>query len=258
MSFDSDLLKPDWPAPANVRALSTTRAGGVSQPPWNSLNLGDHVGDNPDHVRTNRERLAQASGLKPDSIGWLKQVHGTDVVELTPATVAKVPTADASFTRHAGIACAILTADCLPVIVADEDGTVVGAAHAGWRGLCDGVIEHLVTAMAVEPTRLKAWLGPAIAPTHFEVGPEVRDAFLVADPEAANAFHTGGARPGHFMADIYALATQRLNRLGITSVSGGGLCTVSDNARFFSYRRDGQTGRMATLVWLSQPEISLG
>lgn len=251
MSFDNDLLKPDWPVPANVRALSTTRVGGVSQAPWASLNLGDHVGDNPDHVRTNRQRLADASGLHPDRIGWLKQVHGTDVVELAPATVAKVPTADASFTRHPGMVCAILTADCLPVIVSDEEGTVVGAAHAGWRGLCNGVIENLVTAMAVEPTRLRAWLGPAIGPTHFEVGAEVRDAFLTADPAAASAFHTSGARPGHLMADIYALATQRLNRLGITTVSGGGLCTVSDKARFFSYRRDGQTGRMATLVWLA-------
>lgn len=251
MSFDNDLLKPDWPVPAKVRALSTTRAGGVSQPPWGTLNLGDHVGDNPDHVRTNRQRLADASGLHPDGIGWLKQVHGTDVVELTPATVAKVPTADASFTRHPDIACAILTADCLPVIVADERGTVVGAAHAGWRSLCGGVLENLVTAMAVEPNTLQAWLGPAIGPDHFEVGPEVRDAFLAADPAAASAFHTSGARPGHFMADIYALATQRLNRLGITSVSGGGLCTVSDNDHFFSYRRDGHTGRMATLVWLA-------
>lgn len=251
MSFDNDLLKPDWPVPAKVRALSTTRAGGVSQPPWGTLNLGDHVGDNLDHVRTNRQRLADASGLHPDGIGWLKQVHGTDVVELTPATVAKVPTADASFTRHPDIACAILTADCLPVIVADERGTVVGAAHAGWRSLCGGVLENLVTAMAVEPNTLQAWLGPAIGPDHFEVGPEVRDAFLAADPAAASAFHTSGARPGHFMADIYALATQRLNRLGITSVSGGGLCTVSDNDHFFSYRRDGHTGRMATLVWLA-------
>lgn len=251
MSFDNDLLKPDWLSPARVRAVSTTRAGGVSQPPWASLNLGDHVGDTPDHVRSNRQRLAGAVGLHPDRIGWLKQVHGTDVVELTPATVGAAPTADSSFTRHAGIACAILTADCLPVILKDQRGTVVGAAHGGWRSLCGGVLENLVTAMDVEPNTLQAWLGPAIGPDHFEVGPEVRDAFLAADPAAASAFHTSGARPGHFMADIYALATQRLNRLGLTMVFGGGLCTVSDNARFFSYRRDGQTGRMATLVWLA-------
>lgn len=252
MSFDKNILTPEWPAPGNVRALSTTRAGGDSQPPWGSFNLGDHVGDNPEHVRINRKRLAGATGLLPDSIGWLKQVHGTDVVELTSATVGTVPTADGSFTRHAGIACAILTADCLPVILADQQGTVVGAAHAGWRSLCGGVLENLVTAMAAAPNTLHAWLGPAIGPDHFEVGPEVRDAFLAADPAAASAFHASGARPGHFMADIYALATQQLNRLGITTVSGGGLCTVSDNARFFSYRRDGQTGRMGTLVWLSQ------
>ena len=252
MRFDNDLLKPEWPVPGNVRALSSTRAGGVSLPPWGTLNLGDHVGDDPDHVFTNRQRLANAAGLQPARIGWLKQVHGTDVVELTSATVGTVPTADGSFTRHGGIACAILTADCLPVILADQQGTVVGAAHAGWRSLCGGVLENLVTAMAVETDTLQAWLGPAIGPDHFEVGPEVRDAFLAADPAAASAFHTSGARPGHFMADIYALATQRLKRLGITTVSGGGLCTVSDNARFFSYRRDGQTGRMGTLVWLSQ------
>ncbi len=251
MSFDGDLLRPDWPAPANVRALSTTRAGGVSQPPWDTLNLGDHVGDNPDHVGANRQRLANSEGLLPESIGWLKQVHGTDVVELTPAMAARVPTADASFTRHAKVACAILTADCLPVILADQEGTVVGAAHGGWRSLCGGVLENLVTAMDVEPNTLQAWLGPAIGPDHFEVGPEVRDAFLAADPAAASAFRTSGARPGHFMADIYVLATQRLNHLGVTTVSGGGLCTVSDKARFFSYRRDGQTGRMATLVWLA-------
>ncbi|MCR9190431.1 MAG: peptidoglycan editing factor PgeF [Alteromonadaceae bacterium] len=251
MTIESDALKPDWPAPDRVRAISTTRAGGVSGRPWNSLNLGVHVEDDPDHVRQNRRRLAESTGLKSEQIGWLNQVHGIDVVELTPDNVGQIAKADASYTRHPGIACAILTADCLPVILADREGTVVGAAHCGWRSLCGGVIENLVSEMAVAPETLQAWLGPAIGPTSFEVGPEVRDAFLEHDPKAVQAFRAEGARPGHFMADIYALATLRLNHLGVSNVTGGGLCTVKDSDRFFSYRRDGRTGRMATLVWLT-------
>lgn len=251
MTIDGDALKPDWSAPDRVRAISTTRAGGVSGRPWNSLNLGSHVEDNPEHVQENRQRLAESTGLDSALIGWLNQVHGTEVVELTANNVGQTVKADASFTRHPGIACAILTADCLPVILADREGTVVGAAHCGWRSLCGGVIENLVGAMAVGPETLQAWLGPAIGPDSFEVGPEVRDAFIKHDPEAAHAFKAEGARPGHFMADIYALATLRLNHLGVYNVTGGGLCTVQDSNRFFSYRRDGQTGRMATLVWLT-------
>ena len=250
MTIESDALKPDWPASYRVRAISTTRAGGVSGRPWNSLNLGVHVEDDPDHVRQNRRRLAESTGLKSEQIGWLNQVHGIDVVELNPDNVGQIAKADASYTRHPGIACAILTADCLPVILADREGTVVGAAHCGWRSLCGGVIENLVSKMAVAPEALQAWLGPAIGPDSFEVGPEVRDAFLEYDPKAARAFKAKGARAGHFMADIYVLATLRLNHLGVSSVTGGGLCTVQDSDRFFSYRRDGQTGRMATLVWL--------
>ena len=251
MTIEGDALKPDWPAPDRVRALSTTRAGGVSGRPWDSLNLGSHVEDNPDNVEQNRLRLAESAGLTSERIGWLNQVHGTDVVELTPDNVGQIAKADASYTRHPGIACAILTADCLPVVLADSEGTVVGAAHCGWRSLCGGVIENLVNVMAVAPKTLQAWLGPAIGPDSFEVGPEVRDAFLEHDPKAARAFKTEGARSGHFMADIYALATLRLNNLGVATVTGGGLCTVQDSDRFFSYRRDGQTGRMATLVWLT-------
>lgn len=206
--------------------------------------------DNPDNVQQNRLRLAESADLTSERIGWLNQVHGTDVVELTPDNVGQIAEADASYTRHPGIACAILTADCLPVVLSDSEGTVVGAAHCGWRSLCGGVIENLVSAMAVAPETLQAWLGPAIGPDSFEVGPEVRDAFLEYDPKAARAFKAKGARAGHFMADIYALATLRLNHLGVSSVTGGGLCTVQDSDRFFSYRRDGQTGRMATLVWL--------
>lgn len=250
MTIEGDALKPDWSAPDRVRALSTTRAGGVSGSPWDSLNLGSHVEDNPDDVQQNRLRIAESAGLTSERIGWLNQVHGTDVVELTADNVGQIAKADASFTRHPGIACAILTADCLPVILADREGTVVGAAHCGWRSLCGGVIENLVSAMAVAPETLQVWLGPAIGPDSFEVGPEVRDAFLEHNPKAARAFKAKGARAGHFMADIYALATLRLNHLGVSSVTGGGLCTVQDSDRFFSYRRDGQTGRMATLVWL--------
>ena len=250
MTIEGDALKPDWSAPDRVRALSTTRAGGVSGRPWDSLNLGSHVEDNPDNVQQNRLRLAESAGLTSERIGWLNQVHGTDVVELTPDNVGQIAKADASYTRHPGIACAILTADCLPVVLSDSEGTVVGAAHCGWRSLCGGVIENLVSAMAVAPETLQAWLGPAIGPDSFEVGPEVRDAFLEHDPTAARAFKAEGARSGRFMADIYALATLRLNHLGVSSLTGGGHCTVRDSDRFFSYRRDGQTGRMATLVWL--------
>jgi uncharacterized protein, YfiH family len=234
-----------------VRAISTTRVGGVSVRPWDSLNLGSHVEDDPEHVQENRRRLAESIGLDSDRIGWLNQVHGTEVVELTANNVGQTVEADASYTRHPGIACAILTADCLPVILADSEGTVVGAAHCGWRSLCGGVIENLVSEMAVAPETLQAWLGPAIGPTSFEVGPEVRDAFLEHDPKAVQAFRAEGARPGHFMADIYALATLRLNHLGVSNVTGGGLCTVKDSDRFFSYRRDVRTGRMATLIWLT-------
>jgi YfiH family protein len=251
VTIEGDALKPDWPAPDRVRAISTTRAGGVSGRPWNSLNLGVHVEDDPDHVRQNRRRLAESTGLKSEQIGWLNQVHGIDVVELNPDNVGQIAKADASYTRHPGIACAILTADCLPVILADSEGTVVGAAHCGWRSLCGGVIENLVSKMAVAPEALQAWLGPAIGPDSFEVGPEVRDAFLDHGPKAVHAFRAEGARSGHFMADIYALATLRLNHLGVSNVTGGGLCTVKDSDRFFSYRRDGRTGRMATLVWLT-------
>jgi len=248
---DGSILKPGWSAPDSVRAISTTRAGGVSRAPWDTLNLGSHVGDVPTDVQENRRRLAGFTGVDRARIGWLDQVHGTGVVELTPDNVGQLTKADASFTRHPGIACAILTADCLPVLLADNDGRIVGAAHAGWRSLCGGVLENLVSAMAVAPERLQAWLGPAIGPDSFEVGPEVRDAFLEHDPEAVSAFKTDGARPGHFMADIYALASLRLNQLGVSNVTGGGLCTVEDPDRFFSYRRDGQTGRMVTLVWLT-------
>lgn len=251
MNSELPLIDPAWPVPPNVRSACTTRIGGLSQPPWDSLNLGDHVGDRLDDVLENRSRLARQAGLGPGSLAWLSQIHGTRVVEVARGKFNRLPEADASFTRESGIACVILTADCLPVILADRKGQVVGAAHAGWRSLCGGVLENLVEAMAVPPEELLAWMGPAIGAGQFEVGPEVRDAFLAVDPRASSAFAKPGARPGHFMADIYQLARQRLQSAGVNSVYGGGFCTVTDTARFYSYRRDGQTGRLATLVWLS-------
>ncbi|MBR9872356.1 MAG: peptidoglycan editing factor PgeF [Gammaproteobacteria bacterium] len=250
MISENELLRPDWPASARVRALCTTRKGGVSQSPWQSLNLGGHVGDNPADVARNRQRLAAFMGVETGQLGWLNQVHGTRVVELTRDNLKDCPDADASFTREQGVVCAILTADCLPVILADRDGQVVGAAHAGWRSLCGGVLENLIQAMAVEPSKLTAWFGPSIGPVNFEVGPEVRAAFVEQQADSASAFSEQGARSGHFVADIYELARLRLSRAGVSDISGGGWCTVDDPERFYSYRRDGQTGRMATLVWL--------
>jgi len=247
MISEQDLILPDWPAPGRVRAVSTTRRGGFSQPPWESLNLGGHVEDDPEHVATNRQRLADTLGLDPASVGWLSQVHGTGLVTL-PAE--GVPEADAAWTDQVQQVCAILTADCLPVVFCDRAGTQVAAAHAGWRGLCNGVLEQVVDSFQVPAAEILAWLGPAIGPGEFEVGHEVRDAFLAIDPHASEAFSSEGARPGHFMADIYRLARQRLEAAGVSSIYGGDLCTVSDPNRFYSYRRDGRTGRMATLVWL--------
>ena len=203
--------------------------------------------DDPQHVTVNRGRLAGELALEQGAFGWLSQVHGTDLVTLP---VDGIPEADASITAQAGQVCAILTADCLPVLLCDRAGTQVAAAHAGWRGLCAGILEQVVASFTAPSAEIIAWLGPAIGPAQFEVGPEVRDAFMAADDRAAEAFSTSGARPGHFMADIYCLARQRLEKAGVSAVYGGDLCTVSDPQRFYSYRRDGQTGRMATLIWL--------
>jgi YfiH family protein len=250
MNSDLALIRPEWAAPGTVAACSTTREGGVSHAPWNSLNLGDHVDDHQKHVNQNRALLAQKAGFQSENLAWLRQVHGTDVVEVTSQSVGECPAADASFTREPGLVCAILTADCLPVVLCDRAGTVVGAAHAGWRSLCGGVLENLISGMNVPAHELIAWMGPAIGPEQFEVGPEVRDAFVAFSSSAKRAFTTNGARPGHYMADIFGLARQRLTTAGVPAVYGGGLCTFTDQRRFYSYRRDGQTGRMATLVWM--------
>ena len=244
-------LTPDWPAPANVRALSTLRGGGVSSGRYASLNLGGHVGDAPEAVAENRSRLRAAARLPAEPV-WLQQVHGVQIADLDAraagTTVPGPPSADGAVTRAAGRVCAILTADCLPVLIAADSGEAVAAAHAGWRGLAGGVIEAAVQALDVAPASLIVWLGPAIGPGHFEVGPEVRDQLIGTDPGAAAAFVPNSR--GRFMADLPGLARLRLERLGITRIYGGAECTHEHAARYFSHRRDGQTGRQATLVWL--------
>ncbi|MBU0689672.1 MAG: peptidoglycan editing factor PgeF [Gammaproteobacteria bacterium] len=243
-SFDP-YITPDWPAPANVRALQTTRTGGVSGAPYDSMNLGLHVGDDPLRVNHNRQSL---SALLPTEPVWLEQIHGTEVANADAAACRVV--ADASIARHRGSVCVVMTADCLPVLLCDEDGTVVGAAHAGWRGLCDGVIEATVKEMGVAPHKLMAWLGPAIGQAAFEVGEEVREAFISQHAQAKEAFIARGQQ-GKYHADIYLLARQRLHALGVDRVYGGDYCTYHQEVAFFSYRRDGVTGRMGTFIWLA-------
>ncbi len=238
-------LVPEWPAPGNVKALQTTRHGGVSVVPYESLNLGLHVGDVPHAVARNRQLLEP---LMPSEPVWLEQVHGT-LVANADAAGCRVQ-ADACIARHRGAVCVVMTADCLPVLLCDEDGLVVGAAHAGWRGLCDGVIEATVKEMGVAPQKLLAWLGPAISQQYFEVGSEVRAAFLAHQAQAAEAFIAHGEQ-GKYHADLYLLARQRLHALGITRIYGGDACTFQQQEQFFSYRRDGVTGRMGTFIWLA-------
>ncbi|MGK8707972.1 peptidoglycan editing factor PgeF [Metapseudomonas otitidis] len=236
-------LTPDWPAPARVRACVTTRADGVSLPPYDSFNLGDHVEDDPAAVASNRLKLTTTLGCQP---AWLSQVHGIRVVEADPA---RVETADASWSQTPGIASLVMTADCLPALFCNRDGTRVAAAHAGWRGLANGVLEATVDALATPADQILVWLGPAIGPAAFEVGPEVRDAFITQHAEADAAFRPS-TNADRYLADIYALARIRLAARGITAVYGGGFCTVSD-PRFYSYRRASRTGRFASLVWLA-------
>jgi len=244
-------IEPDWPAPASVFALSTTRLGGQSPPPYASFNLAHHVGDDPLAVNANRALLARE--LPPGSaVQWLNQVHSARVI---PAgRDGTLPEADASFASEPGIACAVMTADCLPVLFCTRSGDRVAAAHAGWRGLVGGVLEATVAAMGAAPAEIMAWLGPAIGPGAFEVGPEVRDAFLAAaggDQQATDrCFLPSATRSGHYLADLYGLARIRLHLAGIGDIYGGDFCTFDDFERFYSYRRDGRTGRMASLVML--------
>ncbi|NIP72865.1 MAG: peptidoglycan editing factor PgeF [Gammaproteobacteria bacterium] len=240
-----ETIVPDWPAPPPVRACSTTRRGGFSDLPYQALNLADHVGDDPAAVAANRRRLGQVLAL-PAEPCWLRQVHGTRVV--AASATGPVAEADGAFTDRHGVVCAVLTADCLPVLLCTTAGDWVAAAHAGWRGLAHGVLEAAMDAAPVAGDGLLAWLGPAIGPQSFEVGDEVRQAFLARDSRGAEAFVPGAG--GRWIADLYRLARQRLAARGVHAVFGGGLCTFRDAGRFFSFRRDGRTGRMASLIWL--------
>jgi polyphenol oxidase len=245
-----NFLWPDWPAPAHVRAVCTTRAGGVSQSPYASLNLGDHVGDDAGVVAENRAWLRRVLNLPADP-SWLQQVHGTDAVDA--AALTRPCQADAAYTDRPGVVCAVLTADCLPLLLCDRTGTRVAAVHAGWRGLAGGVIERALEGFTAPGSELLAWLGPAIGPQAFEVGEEVRAEFVAHDVAAAAAFLP--ARAGHWWADLYMLARQRLAARAVSAVYGGGHCTYTDAARFYSYRRDGSTGRMASLIWLESSPL---
>ncbi len=241
----NDFIIPDWPAPANVRALVTTRRGGVSIGPYASFNLADHVEDVPQAVARNRKLLRQRVPELPDDPLWLKQVHGVNCVAVE--TNVDGVEADASWTQAPGRVCAVLTADCLPLLLCDETGSVVSAVHAGWQGLAKGVIEASVNVLPVPPSSLLAWMGPAIGPNAFEVGADVRDQFFLHDPQASEAFTS--IPSGKWLGDLYLLARQRLSALGVTRIYGGGECTVTDAKRFFSFRRDKATGRMASLIW---------
>ena len=250
-------LLPDWPAPAGVFAVCSTRAGGVSAGPWDSMNLGDHVGDAPAAVAANRARLRQAVGADPV---FMRQPHGTDCVDLDSLAPGAVPSADACTSTTPGRACTVMVADCLPVLLCDREGMAVAAAHAGWRGLAAGVLEGCVRSLRGRLGRpdaeLMAWLGPCIGPTAFEVGDEVRQAFVAGDADAAGCFRPGAA-PGKWFADLAALARRRLLAAGVGAVhgndGGGAWCTVGDASRFFSHRRDaavlGTTGRLAASIW---------
>ncbi|MEH2922830.1 purine nucleoside phosphorylase YfiH [Samsonia erythrinae] len=239
------LIYPDWPLPTSVKSCSTTRIGGVSAAPYDALNVGSHVGDETTHVSANRQMLVDMAGL-PAMPHWLEQVHGTDVVRLG-RTFSPSVCGDAAYTDEKGQVCTVMTADCLPVLFCANSGDEVAAAHAGWRGLLAGVLEETLDCFRAKPSQIMAWLGPAIGPNAFEVGPEVRDAFVRHDAAMASAFRPEGTK---FFADIYQLASLRLRAAGVSQVFGGNCCTVSDSQKFFSYRRDGVTGRMASLIWL--------
>lgn len=255
---DPAFLPAAWPAPPGVAAFTTLRHGaGASRPPFDSFNQGARGGDDPAAVAANRAELARRFGL-PSPPHWLRQVHGTGVLRFdrpaaAGAAVDAEPEADATVTSTPGTVLAILTADCLPVVFAAADGSEIGAAHAGWRGLASGVLESTVAAMRTPPPRLLAWLGPAAGPQAYEVGAEVRGAFVAGDAAADSAFIA--TRPGHWRMDLYALARRRLQAAGIpaAAIHGGGLCTISEPRHFYSHRRDQRTGRMATVVWMAPP-----
>ncbi|GIC76225.1 laccase domain protein [Moritella sp. F3] len=244
------LIQANWPAPHNVKALSTTRLGGVSHPPYGGLNLGLHVQDDSALVWQNRQLLMTAAGL-PQQPYWLNQTHSTDVVRLVGQShnPAQLPAADASVTMMTGQVCLVMTADCLPLLICDKAGSQVAAIHAGWRGLLDGVIENTLAKLSADPQDLLVWLGPAISQVHFQVGSEVRDAFITHDPQASSAFIADGDK---WLADLYLLARQRLHALAVNpaDIYGGDYCTYRETDLFYSYRRDSQTGRQASLIYL--------
>ena len=253
MSLIDSFIIPEWPAPPNVRAVVTTRVGGVSVAPFDSFNLAFHVNDNAVAVVENRRKLLPAlNEIAPcGPPQWLQQVHGTEVVDAfsEPKIRAQnVPEADAVTTTHRGLPCVVMTADCLPVFFSDRNGNRVAVAHAGWRGLCNGILENTL-ARFTNPAEVMCWLGPAIGANAFEVGADVRDAFMKVDKSAASAFVAKAN--GKYYADIYELARQRLVKAGIGMISGGEMCTVSDGERFYSYRREQTTGRMASIIWLA-------
>lgn len=244
-----DFIVPDWPAPATIRACTTVRhphsAGALSAPPFDGLNLGDHVGDDPEQVRQNREWLQSALNLPSEPV-WLKQVHGNHTVNI--AHTGQGAEADAAVAFAQG-ACLVMTADCLPVLLCDQKGRGIAAVHAGWRGLASGVLENAVAALGCRHQEVMAWLGPAIGPQAFEVGDDVVEAFVSQQSAAEECFTQ--TDDTHWLADIYALARLRLHALGITAIYGGEYCTYSQPELFYSYRRDGQTGRMASLIWFT-------
>lgn len=258
--MDSSLIiVPDWPAPATIVALTTTRLGGVSRPPFDSFNLGGHVGDKADDVKYNRQRLVNyCAGLQ--QLQWLDQQHTNLVVEAEPS---QTPVADGCYTQQSGLACAVMTADCLPLLLCDKRGTIVAAVHAGWRGLAAGIIENSVSVLLAKLNTaadlqtpivgrdLMVWLGPAISDKYFEVGPEVRQQFLSCYPAAVKAF-SASSKANHYMADLYALARLALTSVGVVDIYGGEYCTYADQPHFYSYRRDGATGRMVTLIYRKQ------
>lgn len=242
-----ELIRPEWPAPANVFAVSTTRGGGVSKGVYASFNLGSHAGDDSAAVAENRRRLLKALKFEQEPF-WLKQVHGTRVARLDGHPVDEP--ADAAVSGVPQQACVVMTADCMPVLFCDRAGSIVAAAHAGWRGLSAGVLETTLAAMQMPGTEILAWLGPAIGPEVYEVGEEVRQAFVTHETRAERAFRAHGQ--GKWLCDLYMLARQRLSQAGVEHIYGGGFCTYTDKQRFFSYRRDGECGRMASLICLGE------
>ena len=254
-SADSDWITASWPAPASVRAVTTTRLGGESSPPYDSLNLGMGTGDVRASVARNRARLVSTLGLEEEPC-WLDQVHGSNAVRAMH--YQRAPRADASVGVAGSPPCAVLTADCLPIVLCDTSGTRIGVAHAGWRGLACGVIASCVALMERPAREMLAWLGPAIGPASYEVGPEVREACLAAAPGADLAFAPSPGTRGRWLADLYAIATHQLESLGVGRIHGGGFCTYRDKGRFFSHRRDGTTGRFATLAWIHEPDAPSG